>query len=106
MISSADEARLVLNKWIGASTPLMALATSAEQGFVVRMKGVIESWDKKDTFCFSSGEDFIVFNLGSVIGYDENVELPDEIGEEVKNWKAMVLLKYHNGERLVLCTEE
>lgn len=84
----------------------MALATSAEHGFVVRMKGTIESSDDKDTFCFSSGEDFIVFNLGSVIGYDENVALPDEIGNEVKNWTALILLKYHNGERLVLCTQE
>jgi len=109
MISSAEEARLVLNKWKADSSRVVGFASSATLGFSARVGGTItKSDDIGATFCLASATDFIFFNLPGVIGYGEQQELADSLSQaianEVQKWTTILFLKYANGERLVLCS--
>jgi hypothetical protein len=108
MISSPEEARLLLNKLMIDSSRVLAFASTATFGFLARVEGTITRRDEDGTFWLSSGDNFIGFNLDCIIGYTEQGEMPhtfeNVIADEVKKWTTTLLLKYSSGERLALCS--
>ncbi|MGB7929699.1 MAG: hypothetical protein WCF61_16250, partial [Terriglobales bacterium] len=99
---------LLLNKWKAESSRVLAFASSAKPGFSARMEGTIARVDDTGTACLSSDGNFIMFNLDCIIGYGEQCEMldsfEDAVNNETKKWTALLLLKYADGERLVLCS--
>lgn len=110
MISNPEDAALLLNKWIASEARVVAFIRSAERGFLARLDGVMLSVDEQGNCLFASGEDFIVFTLNCVIGYGEQIEMPNTyeqaLANEAEQWTAILNLRYSTGEQLVLCTME
>jgi len=110
MISSAEEARLLLKKWISESARVVAFATTKAMPaeFVIRLKGSIARVEEStDTVVFESGDNFILFGLNGVIQYQELVEisgsLPQIFARESQQWTEALSLAYHGGT-LLFCT--
>jgi hypothetical protein len=77
MVTSPEEAQLLLNKWMIESARLVAFAASIEPpaNFVVRLIGSVSRIEEETgTVLFESESDFIVFRLADVIEYKDQLK--------------------------------
>jgi hypothetical protein len=120
MITSVDEAKLLLNKWISSSTSVVAVFAMAfperlppnATGFLCRLTGKITGIDATGTFVFapeSGKDDFLIGALsGCGLGYSGsipslstmfNLPLP-------KDWDSALYIVFPNTATLVLFAAE
>ena len=112
MISSPEEARLLLNKWRSEAVRLVAFITtfpSPPADLVIRLDGFVTAITERGesgAVIFESGENFIMFRLSEVIEYKESVEmsadLPQLMAREKQRWRAALCLSYSH-TTLVFC---
>jgi hypothetical protein len=112
MISSPEDALLLLKKWRSESALVLAIVSPPDRAFVSRLEGKITGVDDSRLICMlESGEDFILFKLLQCkVAYGESLDLSSTFDEsarnETRNWKAGVILTYECGTSIVLCTME
>jgi hypothetical protein len=113
MISSPEEARLLLNKWTNESARIVAFLSSFPSppaDFVVRLEGKFTKVEPETgTVLFESEEDFMMFRLNDAIEYresfDHSANLPQVLARERTKWTAALCLTYKSST-LVFCTHE
>jgi hypothetical protein len=112
MISSPEDALLLIKKWRSGSAKVLAFISPPDKAFVSRFEGLIAGIDEaKFAVRLQSGEDFILFNLLSCkIGYGEAVDMASTFDEaqsdEARKWEATLCLVYNGRTAIVLCTME
>jgi hypothetical protein len=118
MNSSADEAKLLLKKWMDESALLIVVGAFShrgpdapiQSGLSFRMTTLVKEIDPEGTFMLASpqGEDFVLVSLvGCSFGFDASHELPLELAKLVPpNWDALLLLRFADGYALVLFSLE
>jgi hypothetical protein len=114
MISSPEDARLLLNKWMRESARLVAFVSTVPTppaDFAVRLEGCVTRVEEGPDMVvlFESGEDFIMFRLSEVIEYSESIEhsanLAQVLARERQKWVAALCLTYAHST-LLFCTNE
>lgn len=106
MISSFDEAVLLLNKWKQEASQLCAISTFADATF--RMGGTIEDVDADGTFLLHGPEtDFLLVRPRDCnFGFDtSSLKLPIALAKllpDQNQWDSLLCLGFQNGEKIIL----
>ncbi len=111
MISSPEEARLLLNKWRSESARVLVLVSnfpSPPADFTVRLEGLVTAIVPEGTVVVESGENFIMFRLSDA-NYQESVEVSANLDQlfahQKKKWKAALCFS-HTHSTVLFCTVE
>jgi hypothetical protein len=111
MISSPEEARLLLNKWRSTSVRVLVFVSNSPSppaDFMVRLEGLVTGIAPEGTILVESDENFIMFRLSDA-NYQESVEISANLDQlfahQKKKWKAALCFN-HAHSTVLFCTEE
>lgn len=105
MISSFEEAMLLLKKWQSESANLYVIVSS--EGIVFRSTGVVQEIDADGTLLLrnDASEDFVMSRLANcTFGFDTStLPLPKELSDVLpKNWDSLLVAALPNGGKLLI----
>ena len=110
MISSLEEALLLLKKW--QQERLAVCAIGSFSGTAFRVTGTIREVDPDGTFLFAGAEkDFLIIRGSECIfGFDtSSLRLPPALAKllpSADEWDSVLVLGFENGGKLLLFTLE
>ena len=105
MISSPEEAILLLDKWCSEATRLLAVGSL--EGILLRISGVIQALESDGTFVLGvlENDDFIMMSLAQCkLGFDTPaVNLPDVLKKLLpKDWTSLLVLRFPKETTIML----
>jgi hypothetical protein len=124
MITSLDEAKLLLNKWISSSTLVVAVFAVAfpdrlppnATGLTLRLSGRITGMDTTGTFMLvpssaTSSDDFLLVAIpGCGFGFSGSIPIPAMFNAPLKlspeNWESTLYIVFPDGQVLILFAPE
>jgi hypothetical protein len=123
MITSADEAKLLLNKWINSSVLVVAVFALAfpdrlppnATGFTCRISGRIASMDATGTFILQPasadiGDFLIIATPGCAFGFSGSFPVSAVFNNPLsilpKDWESVLYIVFPDGNALILFAPE
>jgi hypothetical protein len=124
MITSLDEAKLLLNKWISSSTLVVAVLAIAfpdrlppnATGVTLRLSGRITGMDETGTFMLvpssaTSSDDFLLVAIpGCGFGFSGSIPIPPIFNNPLNlfpdKWESTLYIVFPNTDALILFAPE